>query len=146
MAPRTQWHHHPAVRTGDQLTRGERAADTVRNGMGSWGFVITFLVAMAVWALANSLLALGGRNGRHGFDPYPYILLNLILSMIAGLQGAILLIAAKRSDQVASEVALHTCENTQMIGGLLQQNTELTKAVEDLTTQIHAAVVVGAPS
>jgi len=42
------------------------------------------------------------------FDPYPFILLNLFLSMIAGLPGAILLISAKRADSISSEVALHT--------------------------------------
>jgi uncharacterized membrane protein len=101
------WDRHPGVRSGDQLTIGERAADTMRNTMGSWTFVGGFLVAMAVWAAANSLLRLGGGAHKHGFDPYPYILLNLMLSMIAGLQGAILLIAAKRSDQIASELAQH---------------------------------------
>src|SRR5262249_25222013 len=50
---------------------------------------------------------------KHGFDPYPYILLNLMLSMIAGLQGAILLIAAKRSDQIASELAEHDYNTDQ---------------------------------
>lgn len=49
--------------------------------------------------LTNSVLALGGP---HGFDPYPYILLNLFLSMMAGVQAAALLIAAKRSDSIAS--------------------------------------------
>lgn len=51
-----------------------------------------------------------GHGGQHGFDPYPYILLNLFLSMVAGLQGAILLIAAKRSDQIASQLATHDYE------------------------------------
>ena len=92
----------PLVRTGDQLTVGERAADYMRNSMGSWPFVFGFLAIMAVWAVVNSLFYLGGSaDGAHGFDPYPYILLNLMLSMVAGLQGAILLIAAKRSDQSA---------------------------------------------
>jgi hypothetical protein len=81
------WPQHPGVRTGDRLTTGERAADVVRNGMGSWPFVFAFLTLMAVWAAVN---------GNHGVDPYPFILLNLFLSMIAGLQGAILLISAKR--------------------------------------------------
>ena len=75
--------------------------------MGSWGFVFGFLIAMAAWAIANSVFYLFGQHGKHGFDPYPYILLNLFLSMIAGLQGAILLIAAKRSDQIASQLAEH---------------------------------------
>jgi uncharacterized membrane protein len=136
MALSSVWHRHPGVRSGDQLTVGERAADRVRNGMGSWPFVIIFLGTMAVWAIINSLFYLGGTHGRHGFDPYPYILLNLMLSMVAGLQGAILLIAAKRADQISSELAVHTFENTNGIKALLEQNTELTKAIEDLTTQI----------
>lgn len=140
MAWVNMWHKHPGVRSGDQLTVGERAADKVRNGMGSWPFVIAFLGIMAVWAIANSLFYLGGTHGKHGFDPYPYILLNLMLSMVAGLQGAILLIAAKRADQISSELAVHTFENTQGIQELLQQNTELTKAIENLTSQIHDTI------
>ena len=105
-----QWDRHPAVASGEQLTLGERAADKMRNGMGSWNFVFFFLLAMALWALINSVLLIGGHGGKHGFDPYPYILLNLFLSMIAGLQGAILLIAAKRSDQIASQLATHDYE------------------------------------
>src|ERR1041385_8643106 len=95
------WHRHPAVRSGDQLTRGERAADRMRNGMGSWGFVFGALVFLAVWMAFNGLL------GKSSFDAYPFILLNLVLSCVAALQGAILLIAAKRSDQRSEE---HTSE------------------------------------
>ena len=105
-----QWDRHPAVASGEQLTLGERAADKMRNGMGSWNFVFFFLAAMALWAFINSVLLIGGHGGKHGFDPYPYILLNLFLSMVAGLQGAILLIAAKRSDQIASQLATHDFE------------------------------------
>jgi uncharacterized membrane protein len=107
------WDAHPAVPSGDQLTLGERAADKMRNSMGSWGFVGIFITVMALWAIVNSIFWLGGTNGKHGFDPYPYILLNLFLSMVAGLQGAILLIAAKRSDQIASQLAQHDYETDQ---------------------------------
>jgi uncharacterized membrane protein len=132
------WHRHPAVRTGDRLTLGERAADAMRNGMGSWPFVFSFIGFMAVWAVANSIFYLGGSaDGQHGFDPYPYILLNLALSMVAGLQGAILLIAAKRSDQVSSEVSLHTYENTTQL-------TELLAKVDELTREIHRHICVSA--
>ena len=81
---------------------GQRAADIMRNGMGSWRFVGLFLLFMACWALLN------GRSG--GWDPDPYILLNLFLSMLAGLQGAILLIAAKRQDAIAAALAKHDFE------------------------------------
>ena len=121
------WDEHPAVRVGEDLTLGERAADKMRNSMGSWPFVFGFLAIMGVWAIVNSVLSFGGAGG---FDPYPYILLNLMLSMIAGLQGAILLIAAKRADQISSEVALHTFENTQRIGEILAR-------IDTLTTEVH---------
>jgi uncharacterized membrane protein len=140
MAWETHWHKHPGVRSGDELSRGERAADTMRNTMGSWPFVFTFFGVMIVWAIVNSVFYLGGQHGKHGFDPYPYILLNLFLSMLAGVQAAALLIAAKRADQVSSEIALHTERNTDDIKVLLQQNTDLTKAVEDLTKAVHERI------
>lgn len=139
----SRWHRHPGVRSGDELSLGERAADRVRNGMGSWTFVIVFLAFMASWAGLNSLV-LRSSSGEDGFDPYPYILLNLMLSMVAGLQGAILLIAAKRADQVSSELALHTFENTEQLQQLVQRNVDLTEAVERLTLEVHRAVAAAA--
>ena len=96
----SHWHFHPAVRSGDERTLGERAADAMRHGMGSWPFVFTFVVLMFAWMLYNGLSS-------HPFDLYPFILLNLMLSTLAGLQGAILLIAAKRADRIAAELAAY---------------------------------------
>jgi uncharacterized membrane protein len=137
MATKSQWHNHPAVRSGNQLTLGEKAADRMRNGMGSWIFVFAFFGFMALWAVVNGVLHLGGRSG---FDPYPFILLNLFLSMLAGVQAAALLIAAKRADAIAADIAVHTERNTDDIKRLLRQNTELTQAVESLTREVHAQV------
>jgi uncharacterized membrane protein len=78
-----------------------------------------------------------GYNGNHGFDPYPFILLNLFLSLLAGLQGAILLIAAKRADSNSSEVAMHTLDNTTRLKQLIEANTNLTQQISDLTAKIH---------
>ena len=116
------WHHHPAVRSGAQLTRGERAADRMRNGMGSWGFVFAALVFLAGWMAGN-------RNV--GFDRYPFILLNLILSCLAAMQGAILLIAAKREDQISSELARHDYETNV-------EADVIVKEIRALTGEIHA--------
>lgn len=66
--------------------------------MGSWGFVAGALLFLAGWMIGNRGV---------GFDPYPFILLNLILSCLAAMQGAILLIASRRSDQIAAELATH---------------------------------------
>ncbi|HOW02136.1 MAG TPA: DUF1003 domain-containing protein [Rhodoglobus sp.] len=93
--PTRTWHEQHR----DGLTRGERAADRLRNSMGSWLFVGAFVVFMIIWAAINSF--------RIAWDPYPFILLNLFLSMLAGLQGAILLIAAKRQDGIAAALAQH---------------------------------------
>ena len=134
----TQWHRHPGVRRANELSLGERAADRMRSGMGSWPFVFAFFAIMITWAAVNSIGHIGGHKG---FDPYPYILLNLFLSMLAGIQAAALLIAAKRADQIASEIAVHTEGNTDDIKALLQQNTELTQAIETLTKEVHAKVV-----
>ena len=125
------WSAHPAFED-KTLTAGERAADRVRNGMGSWPFVFAFLGAMAVWALVNTIVI-----GDHSFDPYPYILLNLFLSMIAGLQGAILLIAAKRADSISADLAMHTFNNTEADTKLLNENTELTRQVKANTDALE---------
>lgn len=140
MAWQHQWGKHPTVRRGDQLSLGEKAADKMRNGMGSWPFVFVFFAVMIIWAIVNGVLHVGGRSG---FDPYPFILLNLFLSMLAGIQAAALLIAAKRADAIASEVALHTEDNTENIKTLLAENTALTAQVKkatDLLDEIHLHV------
>lgn len=121
----TLWHRHPGVRTGAQLTFGERAADRLRNGMGSWAFVFGALLFLAGWMLGN-------RNV--GFDPYPFILLNLILSCVAALQGAILLIAARRSDQISAELAHHDYETDVAAADII-------RSVQQMTAEIHQHVV-----
>jgi uncharacterized membrane protein len=138
----SHWHKHPGVRSGNDLTLGERSADRMRNMMGSWPFVFGFFLVMIVWALVNTLLFEHILHHK-AFDPYPYILLNLFLSMLAGIQAAALLIAAKRADSISSEVALHTANNTDDIKTLIQENTALTSQVKkntDLLEEIHLHV------
>lgn len=123
------WQKHPAVRSDDELTRGERAADIIRNGMGSWGFIFSALLFLAGWMIGNR---------GSGFDPYPFILLNLVLSCLAAMQGAILLIASKRQDQISSELAMHDYQTNI-------EADEIVKAIKDLTVEIHSAVVTSKP-
>lgn len=125
------WHKHPGVRSGQKLSVGERAADTMRNGMGSWPFVFSALGFLIAWIVGN---------GDTGFDPFPFILLNLVLSCIAALQGAILLIAAKREDQISSELAEHTYQIDQENLELTRQVHELTIRIEQLTKEVHEAI------
>jgi uncharacterized membrane protein len=141
ISPRVHgWHHHPAVRSDHQLTLGERAADAMRNGMGSWIFVFCALAFLAVWMLFN---------GDHGFDKYPFILLNLVLSCLAALQGAILLIAARRSDHIASELAEHDYDTdrhaaelieriTTGLDALSRQHAEMQQQMAELTELVRS--------
>jgi uncharacterized membrane protein len=130
----TLWGHHPAVRSEGELTVGERAADYVRNGMGSWLFVFGAVAFLGLWITLNIVVA---RSGHHAFDAFPFILLNLVLSCLAAMQGAILLIAAKRTDQVASELAAHDYAVNRRTEALLQENNELTKAIKVLAEAIQ---------
>lgn len=84
--------------------------------------------------LAGSMIG----NGAHGFDPCPYILLNLILSCVAALQGAILLIAARRSDQVSAELATHD-DNTNV------EAAKVIREILDVTTDIQARMIESDP-
>jgi uncharacterized membrane protein len=139
---KSHWHKHPGVRSGDDLSLGERSADKMRNAMGSWPFVFIFFAVMIIWALTNTVFIEHVLHHK-AFDPYPYILLNLFLSMLAGIQAAALLIAAKRADAISSEVALHTANNTDDIKKLIEENTALTAAMKkntDLVEEIHLHV------
>jgi uncharacterized membrane protein len=72
-------------------TFGERVADAVAAFGGSWRFIGLFILGMAIWVAVNTLV-------RANWDPYPYILLNLILSMLAALQAPIIMMSQNRQD------------------------------------------------
>ncbi|HEY6630805.1 MAG TPA: DUF1003 domain-containing protein [Rhizobiaceae bacterium] len=73
---------------------GDRLADAIARIGGSWSFILTALVFLVAWTLGNAWLL-----GRDGFDPYPFIFLNLILSMIAALQAPIIMMSQNRQSE-----------------------------------------------
>ena len=75
-----------------EATFGERVADVVAGFGGSWTFIITFFIALAIYSTLNVAL------GRRGWDPYPFILLNLFLSMLAALQAPVIMMSQNRQD------------------------------------------------
>ena len=75
------------------LTFGERVADQVAEFGGSWGFIISFSVFLLLWIVLNAAALL-----RQPFDPYPHILLNLILSGLAALQAPIIMMSQNRQE------------------------------------------------
>jgi uncharacterized membrane protein len=76
----------------ETMTFGEKVADLVARWGGSWTFIIWFFVFLGCWALLNSMWLM--TNAR--FDPYPYIFLNLLLSMLASIQAPLILMSQNR--------------------------------------------------
>ncbi|WP_439814779.1 DUF1003 domain-containing protein [Zavarzinia sp. CC-PAN008] len=93
-------------RPGDQdQTFGNRLADQVARFGGSWTFILVFTGFMLAWAALNSLLLT-----RDAFDPYPFVFLNLILSMLAALQAPVIMMSQNRQAQKDREAAQHDYE------------------------------------
>jgi uncharacterized membrane protein len=85
----------------DESTFGERAADAVASFGGSWTFIIVFGLVLAAWIGTNSFLL--AKTGHKAFDPYPYILLNLFLSMLASVQAPLILMSQNRQSAIDRE-------------------------------------------
>lgn len=88
----------------DQQTFGERLADRVAQLGGSWTFIAVFTGMLIVWVVMNTVLL---ARLDAAFDPYPYIFLNLILSMVAALQAPVILMSQNRQaarDRVAASL------------------------------------------
>ena len=79
----------PNQRFDAQLTFGQRVADRVASFGGSWTFIGLFVAGLAVWMIVNE-------QARRPFDPYPYILLNLLLSCVAALQAPVIMMSQNR--------------------------------------------------
>ena len=77
----------------EEETFGERIADTVASFGGSWTFIITFLLVLIAYSSTNVAL------GHHAWDPYPFILLNLFLSMLAAIQAPVIMMSQNRQDK-----------------------------------------------
>ena len=85
----------------DERDRWARLADSVARVGGSWAFIISFVVLLGVWVTVNVLLA------TRAFDPYPFIFLNLMLSMIAALQAPIIMMSQNRQGAIDRAAAEH---------------------------------------
>ena len=78
----------------EKLTTGQKISDKVARFGGSWAFIISFFVILTIWILFNSIAPL-----QADFDPYPFILMNLILSCIAALQAPIIMMSQNRQEE-----------------------------------------------
>ena len=89
---RLRANRHPNEVIEKDATFGERIADVVAGFGGSWTFIIAFSIALAIYMSVDAAL------GKRAWDPYPYILLNLFLSMLAAVQAPIIMMSQNRQD------------------------------------------------
>ena len=76
-----------------KYTLGQRAADAIAKFAGSWAFIFSFTGGLVLWMVINALLA------ARAFDPYPFILLNLVLSCIAAIQAPLIMMSQNRQEE-----------------------------------------------
>jgi uncharacterized membrane protein len=93
---------NPVVDFEARQTLGERLADQIADFGGSWLFISIFALIIVCWMVVNSYILIA-----HPFDPYPYILLNLVLSCIAALQAPIIIMSQNRQEDRDRERAIH---------------------------------------
>ena len=77
----------------EKYTLGQRAADAIAKFAGSWAFIFSFCGVLVLWMIMNILLAAGA------FDPYPFILLNLVLSGVAAIQAPLIMMSQNRQEE-----------------------------------------------
>ena len=77
----------------EKYTLGQRAADSIAKFAGSWAFIFAFTGVLVVWMIVNTILAAGA------FDPYPFILLNLVLSCVAAIQAPLIMMSQNRQEE-----------------------------------------------
>ena len=77
----------------ERLTAGQKAADTLARQAGSWKFIFGFMVVLAVWMFLNATAII------QNWDPYPFILLNLVLSCLAAIQAPVIMMSQNRQEE-----------------------------------------------
>ena len=90
----------------DKMTFGQRLADRVAAFGGSWTFIVAFGVVLALWVALNTVVLAAGA----AFDPYPFIFLNLVLSMLAALQAPVIMMSQNRQTLKDRLAAAHDYE------------------------------------
>jgi uncharacterized membrane protein len=122
----------------DKLTFADRVADSVAHFGGSWSFIISALLLLVVYVIINVEL------GKKAWDPYPFILLNLFLSMLAAVQAPVIMMSQNRQDakdRVRSELDFEVNRRAEgEIQGLARKLNLLTDKVIDLEESVRRSL------
>lgn len=130
VSERTHIARNTAVAPGEDNTPGQRAADAVAKFGGSWTFIMLFGVVLVSWVILNSVIL--SRYGE-AFDPFPYILLNLFLSMLASIQAPIILMSQNRQaekDRINAEHDYEVNLKAELEIMLLHEKVDLLREVQ----------------
>ena len=124
---------HPVnVRHFDGRSTGERVADAVASRVGSWPFIIVQSVLLAMWILYNGYVVVRLLGGK-GFDPYPFILLNLVLSFQAAYTGPVVMMSQNRQAAKDRDMAEHDYRvNQRAFDHLVWQNDQIIELLRAL--------------
>ena len=106
----------------EKYTLGQRAADTIAKFAGSWAFIFSFAGVLVLWMVINAILA------TKAFDPYPFILLNLVLSCVAAIQAPLIMMSQNRQE----EKDRHRAENDYKV------NLKTEIMIEDIYDKVNA--------
>ena len=106
----------------EKYTLGQRAADKIAKFAGSWAFIFSFTGVLILWMVVNTVLA------TKAFDPYPFILLNLVLSCVAAIQAPLIMMSQNRQE----EKARHHAENDYKV------NLKTEIMIEDIFDKVTA--------
>jgi uncharacterized membrane protein len=125
----------------EKTTLGERIADSVAQFGGSWAFIILFLIVLIIYTIVNITL------DKKAWDPYPFILLNLFLSMLAAIQAPVIMMSQNRQDakdRLRSELDFEVNRRAESeIQSLARRLSVLDDKVDDLTVLLRSSRASG---
>lgn len=133
----------------ESMTFGQRVADKVASFGGSWTFIFLYSGALIAWMVINSVVLARMGSGENGaqFDPYPYILLNLMLSMTAALQAPVIMMSQNRAsekDRLAAEQDFKVnLKSELMLEELVRRDRERALQIDALLSQLKATQTSG---
>ena len=124
---------------GHGQSLGDRLSDKVAAVGGSWGFIIAFGIFLVAWTAFNTFVL-----ARHAFDPYPFIFLNLMLSMVAALQAPIIMMSQNRQaakDRLESRIDFETNAHAAAEIDLVHEKLDLLLEVLISDEQVRSSVL-----
>lgn len=120
-----------------KYTLGQRAADAIAKFAGSWAFIFSFIVVLILWMVINIIMV------SKAFDPYPFILLNLVLSCVAAIQAPLIMMSQNRQEEkdrcraendykvnLKTEIMIEAIYDK--VNALLAKQIELEKKIHDI--------------